>query len=216
MTAQDNKKRLFDIGANVGAYAQARWDTGEYAKLICIDANEVAFGRLETRFENNPNVIAINAAVGAEDDKTLKFYQTQATVLSTVNPDWLNTPGFRFHGNQAAHIIKEIEIQQVTLDKLIRIYGVPDLIKIDVVGYEETVVKGLTQKTPELCFEWVEEMEQACIRTVAYLSKLGFKEYAIQHEDDYVYAPHDYRSIREFNLSDLHTVKDDWGMVWVR
>lgn len=209
-------KLLLDIGANVGAYAEARWGTGEFAKIICIDANDVAFDRLQKRFENNPNVFTINAAVGAEDDATLTFYQTQATVLSTANPNWLNTPGFRFHGNQAAQVLSKTEIQQVTIDKLIRLYGMPDLIKIDVEGYEETAVKGLTQKTPELCFEWAEEMEQECIRTVHYLKGLGYTEFAIQHEDGYVYTPIDYRPITEFNRSGLHTAKDDWGMVWVR
>ena len=92
----------------------------------------------------------------------------------------------------------------------------PDLIKIDVEGYEETAVKGLTQRAPELCFEWAEEMSNDCIRTLKYLQNLGYQEYAVQHEDSYTYQPSDYAPIADFDSNSLHTAKDDWGMVWVR
>ena len=211
-----SNKLLFDIGANIGAYSQARWDTGEYSKIIAIDANELAYQKLSTRFEQNDDVIALYAAVGEHDNQSLTFYQTRATVLSTANPAWLNTPGHRFHGNDAARIINEYQVQQVSIDKLIRIYGMPDLIKIDVEGYEETAVKGLSQRTPELCFEWAEEMSEDCIRTLKYLHKLGYQEYAVQHEDNYIYQATDYQAIDNFDPSSLHTSDRDWGMVWVR
>ena len=213
--AKHGDKLLFDIGANVGAYAQARWETGEYAKIICIEANEIAFKRLETRFKNNNNIFPIFCAAGAKDNEKIIFYQTKATVLSTANPAWLNTPGYRFEGNSTASIVSEIEILSVTIDKLIDIYGIPDLVKIDVEGYEETVIKGLSIKIPELCFEWAEEMSKECLATLKQLKSKGFTNFAIQYNDDYTYKPEKYLKISKFKSKMLSTRKDDWGMIWV-
>jgi hypothetical protein len=59
-------------------------------------------------------------------------------------------------GNQVErkiHFSKEVSISLTTLDQLIDQYGTPAFIKIDVEGYELSVLKGLSQKVPYLSFE---------------------------------------------------------------
>jgi hypothetical protein len=40
------------------------------------------------------------------------------------------------------------------MDKLIRVFGIPTFCKVDVEGYEQEVLKGLTQRIPVLSFEY--------------------------------------------------------------
>lgn len=211
-----SNKLLFDIGANVGAYAQARWESGEFDKIVCVEANQIAFERLRARFQHNSNIFPLFCAASDRDNQKLTFFETQATVLSTANPDWVTKPGYRFHGNSTARVVNEVEVLTTTLDKLIHFFGMPDLVKIDVEGFEETVIKGLNQKVPTLCFEWAQEMSDECLKTVDMLKNLGFEEFAMQYNDDYLFYPDAYQPITDFHPEMLATREKDWGMVWVR
>ncbi len=51
----------------------------------------------------------------------------------------------------------KVSVPTISIDTLIDTYGIPDLIKIDVEGAEELVVKSLTKKVKCLCFEWAVE-----------------------------------------------------------
>lgn len=209
-------KLLFDIGANIGAYAQARWDSGEFDKVVCIDANQTAFEKLRARFENNTHVFPIFAAASDQDNQKITFYETNSSVLSTANKDWITKPGYRFEGSTMAEVVNEVEVSTTSIDKLISFFGTPDLLKIDVEGFEETVIKGLSKTVPLLCFEWAREMSVECERTVQYLKELGFDEFSVQYGDDYIFYPASYQDINLFNTSLLTDEKINWGMVWVR
>ena len=54
----------------------------------------------------------------------------------------------------AGKAFRTIQATTITLDSLADIYGVPDLIKIDVEGAEWSVFRGMTRKMGMLSFEW--------------------------------------------------------------
>ena len=61
-----------------------------------------------------------------------------------------------------------------TLDNLIAIYGIPKFCKIDVEGYEEEVLKGLSVKVPYISFEYtIPERLESIINCFSLLSRIG-------------------------------------------
>ena len=77
----------------------------------------------------------------------------------------------------------------ITIDNLIKKYGLPELIKIDVEGGEYECISSLTQKVKLLCFEWASEVKNITLKCIEHLSKLGFTQFYIQYEDEYSFRP---------------------------
>jgi FkbM family methyltransferase len=72
-----------------------------------------------------------------------------------------------------------IQVPSITLDEIVRQYGTPDLIKIDVEGYEYEVLLGLATKQKTICFEWTEEMPHVLYKGVEHLQSIGYREFGI-------------------------------------
>ena len=62
---------------------------------------------------------------------------------------------------------------------MIKEYGDPELIKVDVEGYEYTVLKGLTKKVGEICFEWHEEEYNNLLKIAKHLENIGYTEFGV-------------------------------------
>ncbi|TVR11818.1 MAG: FkbM family methyltransferase, partial [Salinarimonadaceae bacterium] len=60
-----------------------------------------------------------------------------------------------------------------TLDSLIAEFGAPDFVKIDVEGFEDRVLAGLTQAPPALSFEFTTIQPDVSHACVARLEALG-------------------------------------------
>tara|TARA_B100000131_G_scaffold248073_2_gene241149 strand:+ start:169 stop:1056 length:888 start_codon:yes stop_codon:yes gene_type:complete len=136
-----------------------------------------------------------------------------------------NQNGYRTH-----------EIETVTLDHLIEENGTPDLIKIDVEGYEDVVLSGLTKKANKICFEFNEEMDNVLYNCLDALSSLGYDKFGVSAYleegdkykfisydpggDTYLREPKGYFSLEQIkgDLSEA-IVRDrriNWGMVWAK
>lgn len=204
---------IFDIGANTGKYAIAN-NTGN--TIISVEASPITYEKLLTNVSSYTNITALNYAVCNSSESTTTFYHCSvADTLSTLDKDWITSSVSRFadYGNN----MKEFEIPVISLDKLIDIYGTPDLLKIDVEGAENIVLKSLTKKVPLLCFEWAAEWRNKNLECIEYLYSMGYTKFAIQLEDKYTYRPESFNLTYEDVKNYLINSKDkvDWGMVWV-
>ena len=109
-----------------------------------------------------------------------------------------------------------------SLDDVIRVHGKPDLVKIDVEGYELEVIRGLSQKgtIKHLCFEWAEEVADDTVRAVEHLQRIGFTRFATQFRDPYMVVPpaEDFKTFAEWKTEFTRGLdpkrKQKWGMVW--
>ena len=134
------------------------------------------------------------------------------------------------------HIYEKREVETTTLDKLIKNYGEPELIKIDVEGYENIVLKGLTKKVKKICFEWNEECPESLYDSLENLDKLGYEKFSIsgyleegdvydflsydEGGDTYLKEPVEYYSLDNIK-SDLKDAiqknrRSSWGMAWAK
>jgi FkbM family methyltransferase len=206
---------LFDIGANIGAWAIA--NRSESNTIISVEASPYTFAELTKKTSIYKNIHALHYAVTSSNEPHVRFFHCGgAHTLSTLNRDWLSSPESRFENYK--NTINEIVVPAISIDRLIEIYGVPDLIKIDVEGAENIVLRSLTQKVPLICFEWASEWKTQNFECISYLETLGYTQFAIQYEDNYKYRP------SEFNLNALQVneilnktkPKQEWGMIWAK
>jgi len=204
---------IFDIGANIGNWSLTNISTTN--KIIAVEASLFTYSRLLDNTAAYSNIECIHYAVSDSLNDTIEFYDCFPAdgCLSTTNKDWLCSTESRFYGQPINNIS---HIKTITLDSLINIYGVPELIKIDVEGAEENVINSLSQKINLICFEWAAEWRNSLKRAIDKLTQLGFTKFYVQYGDAYDFRPNDLSLTAEMckNILDNSINKHDNGMIW--
>jgi FkbM family methyltransferase len=174
---------IFDIGYNVGEFSQTCFDKYPNCKVIAVEANPSLYENSNKNNQNN-NLILLNYLVSNKDNEKLDFFVSPyATGVSTASLEFMEnsrfTKGSKNLPEKSIKWADPIKINTITIDTLINKYGVPDLIKIDVEGYEYNVLLGLTKKINDICFEWHEEEYQNLCMILDHLENIGYKEFGI-------------------------------------
>ena len=202
----------FDIGSNIGLWALA--NVGAADKIISIEASPATFERLVNNCQHS-KIELLNYAISNNNNEDITFYHAKSDVLSTTNKEWLTNRNSRFYNTPYT----EINCKTMTIDRLIQIYGKPDLIKVDVEGGEYDCISSLTQKVDVLCFEWASEVNHITFKCLDYLLSIGFTKFYLQFKDNYTFRP----EVNEYY--DIDTIKEKlegtepknhWGMIWSR
>ena len=203
---------IFDIGANVGKYSL----THKENKIIAVEANPDTFKTLTENVKDYSNITPLNYAVCSNETDYVDFFTCSADTLCTLDVNWISSPDSRF-GN-FKNSVQKISVKTISIDKMIELYGLPDLIKVDVEGAEYNVISSLSQKVPTLCFEWASEWKIDTINAICKLITLGYREFHIQKEDNYSYYPPAFDLSYDQVINRIHntTPKIDWGMVWAK
>lgn len=202
----------FDIGANIGRWSLSNVQNCD--KIISIEASQNTFNKLVNNTSNNKKIFPLNYAVCNSNEKFIEFYDCEADTLSTINKDWLDSEKSRFYSKFKYNTIK---CRTISIDKLIEMYGTPELIKIDVEGGELECLLSLTKKANIICFEWASETNDITFKCIDYLQSLGYTDFNIQYKDDYTYRPHFYRDIAFVKECLIKTTpKNEWGMIWIK
>jgi|7_EtaG_2_1085326.scaffolds.fasta_scaffold02813_4 FkbM family methyltransferase len=172
-------KLVFDIGYNHGEFSIACTSKHRDCKIIALEANP-------TLTKEPPvlsNITLINKLVSTDSGKQTPFYVNPAEDgISTASMEFLQNSRFTQGNKYIQHQSRwshPIHIESTTLTELIKEYGTPDFIKIDVEGFEKEVINGLSQTVPMLGFEWHEEDYNSVIDIVNRLSNLGFEKFGI-------------------------------------
>lgn len=218
---------LFDIGANRGDAVVAGLNKGY--RVVAIEAAPKIFTALENNFRGNQNVKTLKFAVASVDFKTVSFYECVEDGLSTLNKEWLTSETMPYRGKQ----FWEVEVPTITVDSLARVYGKPDLIKIDVEGAEWEVFKGMSLYHGMLTFEWTDVTLDQHAQQLGYLRHIGYTEVGPQYIEHHLQEPEKWYDISKFSMKKWmsETAKEwtnggwkasnlrptaDVGMIWVR
>jgi FkbM family methyltransferase len=175
--------RCFDVGANIGNRTEVFVELG--AKTVCCEPQAVCLKRLHQLFGNNPNVIIVEKAVGDYEGMAELSICEDASTISTLSTHWKTNGRFanEFEWN------KTQSVPITTLDRLIEVHGLPKFCKIDVEGFEVSVLRGLTKPIPfisfELSIELLDDMKQ-CIRHLQSLATVEFN-YSIAESMEFVF-----------------------------
>lgn len=131
----------FDVGANEGQWTRVFLDLG--AKVIAIEPQPEVCQRFLHRLKAEVRCVAVGSAEG---EATLHLARESSSVAH-IGAHWQEGP-FSYMSWD-----RKITVPVVTLDHLIERYGLPDVCKIDVEGYETEVLKGLSSPIPLISFE---------------------------------------------------------------
>ena len=157
----------FDVGANIGSFTKVFLELG--ARVICIEPQKRCLDQLYKKFGSNDNVIIVDKAVGDQEGIGTLAICEKASMISTMSRKWIKES--RFSDRYKWTIIQQVSI--TTLDTLILSYGQPKFCKIDVEGYEVSVLKGLTNRIPFLSFEYTGEFFYDVKNCINHLLSIG-------------------------------------------
>lgn len=208
---------IFDIGTNLGIYTDALLQKYPEAQFVCVEANPELVVFLLDKFKNFSNVKILHYAVSDEPNKFVDFHiSNQAHTVSTVSENWIKNS--RFAGMVWD---KTIQIDTVTIEELVDHFGSPDIIKIDVEGYELAVINGMKKSYGTLSFEWAEEEIDSIYKCCEKLRDLGYTEFSYREADTpFETVPDTFYSFQQFCelfFSQLDSKrKEKWGMVFAK
>ena len=175
---------IFDIGFNVGEFTQTCFNKYKDCSVIAVEANPNLCNSVSPHFFTNYNFTLHNNLVSNIEGEEIDFYVSPyATGVSTASTEFMQNSRFtKGSKNVPKNSIKwneAIKIQSITIDSMLDRYGIPDLIKIDVEGYEYNVLSGLTQKVNDICFEWHEEESEQLYKILEHLKNIGYTEFGV-------------------------------------
>jgi FkbM family methyltransferase len=157
----------FDVGANIGDKTEIFLSLG--ARVVCIEPHPECLRCIHRRFGKNRRVLIIDKALGDKEGFSQLHICDAASTISTMSTSWMKEGRF----SKDFTWRKTQSVALTTLDAVIRTHGMPTFCKIDVEGYEETVLKGLSKHIPYLSFEFSREFFDAATRCTDRLSAIG-------------------------------------------
>lgn len=165
---------VFDIGANKGNKTDVFSLIAN--KVIAVDPDKSNIMKLNSRFKFNKKINIENVAVGQKSGSNMFYILDDGIEVNTMNPKWKsiieNNSNNRFHEKRLFK--KSFEVKTITLVELIEKYRLPDYIKIDVEGYEWSVIQGLTTIVPLISFECnLPEFLSETISCIEYLNEIS-------------------------------------------
>lgn len=141
---------VFDIGANVGTMTTIFASLG--AKVIAVEPNPDCARHIELT-TSRPAVEILQAAVGERNGLAELELSDRKDKMSSLSAKWREAIS-KENQDYVGLWNRKLTVPMITLDSLVERYALPFYIKIDVEGYEDQVLKGLTSCPPLLSFEF--------------------------------------------------------------
>lgn len=160
----------FDVGANIGDYTASLLAVG--ARVIAVDPQPSAIKELRARFYRNDRIVVEPVALGDREGKA-RFFVRDHHGASSFLENW---GGGRYR--------ETLELPIRTIESLIKTYGVPSYVKLDVEGYELQVVLGLKSKVNLISVEYflTDENCASKLEIIEILEKFGTLSFNLVQE----------------------------------
>lgn len=197
---------VFDVGANIGQRSEIFAKLAR--KVIAIEPQPNCVRHLKSRFMFKKNVVIEEAAVGEQAGEAT-MWQSNSSGISSMSRRFIETMGKGVFSDESWN--KEIQVSIKTLDTLITKHGLPAFIKIDVEGYELTVLRGLSQPVPLISFEYAPELideARTCAQRINDISADYYFNYCLGENLEFVLdANVSYQTFIDKTLDELGSLK---------
>jgi|SRR5208283_4287249 len=135
---------VFDVGANVGIYAEALCEAG--ATVVAIEPDPRNAEVLRRRLKDKLAHIE-QCALGRKEGAAELHIASDRDDVSTLSDQWAKNSNMNWQGT--------VQVQVRTLDSIAKDYGIPKYVKVDAEGYDAEVLLGMSFRPQMVSFEFL-------------------------------------------------------------
>ncbi|BCJ62600.1 FkbM family methyltransferase [Micromonospora endophytica] len=172
---------VFDIGSHVGDHIGCFRRLG--ARVVAVEPQPLCLRALRAIYAGDDQVRVIESACGAQPGQVSFLVNSANPTVSTASTDFVAAAADA-GGWEGQVWDGQIEVPVTTIDALIGEHGTPAFIKIDVEGFEDAVLAGLSRPLPALSFEFTTIGRTVALRCLDRLTTLGFGGFDVALGDD--------------------------------
>jgi FkbM family methyltransferase len=166
----------FDIGAHVGDRIGSFRRLG--ARVVAIEPQPLCTRAIRSIYAGDDGVILVEGVCGDRAGTAKLNINSSNPTISTLSADFMRAadgdPNW-----QGQMWDRTIEVPSTTLDALIAEHGSPAFAKIDVEGFEDTVLAGLSRPLKTLSFEFTTIQRDVAMKCLDRLAALGPYRYDV-------------------------------------
>ncbi len=203
---------VFDIGANFGNRTKVFSRLG--AVTVAIEPQTACADFLHSVFKDTANFHLVRKALGAAAGQ-VEMLISNAHSISSLSPDWVRSVKESGRFSEYNWDRKEMVLID-TLDNLIAQYGRPAFMKIDVEGFEEQVISGLSIPVEALSIEFAHEFIKSTFRCIEHLCHIGDYQYQISFGESMEFLLPKWVTTEEIRKALSEVPLMSWGDVYAR
>ena len=176
---------VYDVGANIGERTEAMLGVG--CRVVAVEPQPECCRILRVMQKKGVPLTIVEKACGRTAGYADLRTGSSTDVLASLSPDYMHDVAMS--GRFANHAWKDsFSVEVIPLNDLIRQFGMPSYIKIDVEGFESEVLTGLNHSPQILSFEFTPEMSGAMQACLGHCERLGLVEFNISYGESMRFA----------------------------
>jgi FkbM family methyltransferase len=160
------------VGDRIGSFRRLG------ARVVAVEPQPLCLRALDALYGDDDQVTLVGAACGAETGQVRLYVNSANPTVSTASPEFVRAADGA-GGWEGQRWDRAVDVPMVTVDALVAEHGLPAFAKIDVEGFEDAVLAGLSRPVPALSFEFTTVERAVSLRCLERTTALGFHGYDV-------------------------------------